>query len=86
MGCVSTITFGTFPKQSSWLYKRTKVVFHYDTSNAIMGTIVRHDQEKPFCGIIRLDDGRYVLISECQHAPELDSRHELVNGSPTLPD
>jgi hypothetical protein len=49
---------------------RTRVCFNYDTSKTIMGTIVRDDYEDPWRTIISLDDGRVVLGSECQHAPE----------------
>jgi len=57
------------PKQGNFLHLRTKVCFNYDTINFVMGTIVRDDAEQPFETIIRLDDGRYILSSECQHSP-----------------
>lgn len=69
MGVRSNIAIDKFPKQGNWLDKRTSVCFHYDTSKQIMGTIVRDDSEDPFVGIVRLDDGRYVLLTECQHSP-----------------
>lgn len=69
MGCVQNISMTSWPKQGSWLGKRTKVCFHYDTSHTIMGTIVRDDSEKPGVCIISLDDGRVVLSTECQHSP-----------------
>jgi len=71
MGNVQNITGGTFPTQGPWLGVRTKVCFHYDTSRTVMGTIVRDDNEEPWQTIIQLDDGRYVLGSECQHAPQI---------------
>jgi hypothetical protein len=47
-----------------------EVCFQYDTSRTIGGIIVRYDAELPHRGIIRLDDGRYVLTTECQfHIP-----------------
>jgi hypothetical protein len=49
---------------------RTKVIFHYGGPE-LMGTIVRDDFEEPWRTIIKLDDGRYILGSECQHAPEI---------------
>lgn len=61
---------GGYPQQGSWLNKRTKVCFCYDTSHTIMGTIVRNDNESPWEGIIRLDDGRFIFTGECQHSPE----------------
>lgn len=69
MGCVKNITHNLFPKQGLFIGKRTKVCFHYDTSNMIIGTYVRDDTETPYIGIIKLDDGRYVLYTECQHSP-----------------
>lgn len=69
MGIEENITISKFPQQGSWLGKRTKVCFHYDSSSYIMGTIVRDDAEKPFKTIISLDDGRVVLTTECMHAP-----------------
>lgn len=74
MGNHPLITATEFPKQGSWLGKRTRVCFHYDTSTVVGGTIVRDDvyvsEEIPCHTIIALDDGRYVLTTECQHSPE----------------
>lgn len=70
MGCVESVTFDHMPKQGGWLGKRTRVCFHYDTSRVVMGTIVRDDAEAPGVGIIALDNGRVVLMTECQHSPE----------------
>lgn len=69
MGCVANITRDTFPKQSSGLHDRVRVFFHYKSDAAVLGTVVRDDVEEPFKMIIRLDDGRYVLATECQYAP-----------------
>lgn len=69
MGCVKGIGFDEFPKQGDWLHKRVNVCFNYDTSRQIPGTIVRDDMAAPFLTIIRLDDGRHVLTTECQHSP-----------------
>lgn len=67
MGCVDGITFDMFPKQDKkFLNKRVKVYFYYDTSKFIRGYIVRYDINIPFRTIIKLDDGRYVLGTECQ--------------------
>lgn len=70
MGVVATVGFSSFPRQGSWLGKRTEVCFRYDTANTIMGTIVRDDEEEPWRTIIKLDDGRYIEASECQHSPK----------------
>jgi len=70
MGNLDNITYDTFPRQGNWIGRRVKVCFHYDTSRQIGGEIVRFDSEAPFVEIIALDDGRYVLTSECQYSPE----------------
>lgn len=75
MGVQPGITHNTFPKQGSWLGRRCKVCFDYDTSNTVLGTIRREDVEEPGCMIIELDDGRLVLSTECQY--------QLVNESGT---
>lgn len=69
MGVRSNIDINTFPKQGSQLGKRVEVCFHYNTEQTIRGVIVRDDDEHPFIAIIRLDDGRYVLTTECQYSP-----------------
>lgn len=66
MGCQSNIAIDIFPKQGSMLGKRVMVCFHFNTRLTIGGEVVRDDAEKPHVGIIRLDDGRYVLMTECQ--------------------
>lgn len=68
MGCVETINFYKFPNQSSWVNRRCKVTFMYDTSRYICGTIIRDDREEPFETLIRLDDGRVIRGAECQYS------------------
>lgn len=70
MGIVKTVGIDFMPKQGSWLGRRTKVCFRYDASRQLMGTIVRDDMEDPRRTIIALDDGRFVLDTECMHSPE----------------
>lgn len=70
MGVTASIDYERFPEQGSYLQKRTKVCFNYDTRRILMGTIVRDDHDAPGVGIIRLDDGRHILTTECQHSPE----------------
>lgn len=67
MGNVASISHDTFPKQACLIGHRVSVCFHYDTTHRLAGTIVRDDMEAPYEGIIRLDDGRYVRVSECQY-------------------
>lgn len=79
MVVVSNIDYQQFPRQGLYLGWRVKVCFKYDLENRVMGTIVRDDIEEPFRTIIRLDDGRFVLSTECQyslvafHFPMLDT-------------
>lgn len=68
MGVVQTIDYESFPKQGVWVGKRTKVCFKYDSSREIGGVFVRADREEPWVSIIRLDDGRHVLATECMHS------------------
>lgn len=68
MGCVENIDFYKFPKQSAYVNRRCKVTFRFDTSKYIPGTIIRDDREEPFETLIRLDDGRIILATECQYS------------------
>ena len=68
MGAVKTIAFDKWPKQGTFLGKRVKVCFHYDTSRTLDGTIVREDAEEPHVTIISLDSGKVVLSTECQYS------------------
>ena len=74
MGCVSTISYYNFPKQADETYKypsigkRVEVCYHYNTKLKHCGTIVRDDREEPYVTIIALDNGRYVLGTECQYS------------------
>lgn len=68
MGVVKNVGFSKFPKQGKFLKRRVEVCFNYDPSNRIEGEIVRDDSEEPGVLIIKLDDGRYVLATECMYA------------------
>jgi hypothetical protein len=67
MGIVENIRAHRFPRQSNYLGARVVVCFHFDTSMTIDGTVIRDDMEAPWQLIIRLDDGRHVLATECQY-------------------
>lgn len=67
MGCINSVGYGIFPEQGEELGKRVRVCFHYNTENNINGTVVRDDVSEPFKTIIALDDGRFVLSTECQY-------------------
>jgi hypothetical protein len=68
MGVVKSIGATEFPKQGSLVATRLKVCFNYDTTVTVGGTVVRDDIEHPYVCIIKLDDGRYVLATECQYS------------------
>lgn len=71
MGVHPNVSYDKHPKQGSFLNRRCKVIFGYSFTDPILyGTIVRDDMEEPFVTIIRLDNGRYVLATECQYSPE----------------
>ena len=69
MGVHKNITTNKFPRQGNSLGQRCKVMFHYDSDNEFMGTVIRDDMEEPFIKIIKLDNGRVVLTTECQWSP-----------------
>lgn len=74
MAVQPTISHDAFPKQGAFLHKRVTVCFNYDTSNQIGGVIVRDDAEEPGRAIIALDDGRYVLSTECMYSSEAPAK------------
>lgn len=70
MGHVDSIGFIRWPEQGCYLGCSVLVAFDYDTSMLLRGTVVRDDAEEPGRMIIALEDGRYVLSTECQYRPE----------------
>jgi hypothetical protein len=69
MGIVENVGYDQWPRQSDYLNSLVAVCFHYDASRTITGVIVRDDREAPHQMIIKLDDGRYVLSTECMWRP-----------------
>lgn len=69
MGAHKNITSNTFPKQGALLHQRLTCYFHWDTTKPVTGTVVRDDAEEPSRTIIHLDDGRFILATECQYSP-----------------
>lgn len=68
MAVVKNISLLEFPKQGSYLGRRVRVCFNYEAEFTILGTVVREDDEAPGLMIIKLDDDRYVLSTECQYS------------------
>lgn len=67
MGVHPNIGADRFPMQGRYFHARVNVCFDYDTSRLFPGRIVRDDTEEPGRLIIALDDGRFVLSTECQY-------------------
>ena len=64
MGVKSGISMDEWPEQGAFLNREVEVMFNYDSKRRIRGTVVRDDAQG--ITIIRLDDGRFVLGTECQ--------------------
>jgi len=67
MGCHPNISHDRFPRQGDFLDRRVKVMFNYGGPE-FEGVVVRDDIEEPGLAIIRLDDGRHVMTTECQYS------------------
>ena len=67
MGIVKNVGYDIFPKQSNNVGKSVKVCFRYNTKKLLNGEIVRDDIEEPYQTIIKLENGKYILASECQY-------------------
>lgn len=67
MGSDETINHERFPGQSADVGRRVVVAFGYNVQQVVRGKIVRDDTEYPHRTIIRLDDGRFVMGTECQY-------------------
>lgn len=67
MGCIATISHDKHPDQGPHYGRRVSVCFHFDASHTIGGTIVRDDAQEPYQTIIKTDDGRYLIATECQY-------------------
>jgi hypothetical protein len=69
MGVVQNITHDQFPEQGDMVGRHAKVCFRYDLHHQFDAVIVRDEREAPWVTILRLEDGRHVLASECQYSP-----------------
>ena len=69
MGNKQTITIDKFPAQGVFKGATVRVCFHFDVTKTVNGVVVRDDNEEPRIMIIKTDDGRYILATECQWQP-----------------
>jgi hypothetical protein len=67
MGVHENIGYDKFPDQGGALGQRVAVCFNFDYGHTLPGIVVRDDREAPYRLIIKLDDGRYVMATECQY-------------------
>lgn len=67
MGYHYNVDYEKFPAQGVFLNKECKVCFNY-ADRTIKGKIVRDDMEEPFKTIIQLEDGRFVMSTECMYS------------------
>lgn len=82
MGVERNVGYGRYPKQGDFLGRGCTVVFDYDTTTPLRGTVIRDDEEHPYRCIIRLNDGRVVLATECQYSPDPKGRKLSEHGAP----
>lgn len=66
MGYHKNIGPDRWPAQSVITGKRVVVIFNFDLSFQLEGTLVRDDTEEPDISIIMLDNGKALLTTECQ--------------------
>jgi hypothetical protein len=57
----------SYPKQGAYLNARVRVCFNYNTQIHFSGVIIRDDVESDCLTIIKLDDGRIIMGTECQY-------------------
>lgn len=74
MGVHQAIGYEKFPAQGAHLDATVDVCFGYATTRLVRGVVVRDDKVDPFVMIILLDDGRYVLSTECQYTIIADAK------------
>lgn len=67
MGLHKSISYDKFPRQGRLLGKQVKVAFHYQTKTLLNAVCVRDDVDEPYKTIFQLEDGRFVLATECQY-------------------
>lgn len=58
-----------YPKQGYYLNKEVLVCFNSDTSNIVLGKVIRDDIEEPGLMLIQLENGQVVKSTECCYQP-----------------
>lgn len=64
---IKNIGFGIYPKQGNDIGKRVIITYNHDWTIFEHGIIIRDDIEEPFMTVIKLDDDRVLLGTECQY-------------------
>lgn len=72
MGVKTGVSRFVWPEQGSCLGQRVDVMFNDDERNIIGGKVVRDDARGVM--IIKLDNGRYVLGTECQYRSQINDQ------------
>lgn len=80
MGVHKNIKSDYFPKQGAMLGVAVQVCFHYNRSVSFLGKCVRDDVEEPHRTIFKLNNGTYVLASECHYEPLWDDLRDNQRG------
>ena len=64
MGIVNNVAYDKYPMQRN-IGARVEVCYNYDISKKHAGVVVRSDCQEPYITIFKLDNGRYLLSTEC---------------------
>jgi hypothetical protein len=59
-----------FPPQTVRVGEKAELCLNYRSDQVMSATIVRDDAAAPWVTILRTDDGRHFLASECQYRPK----------------
>ncbi|WP_348725686.1 hypothetical protein [Parabacteroides goldsteinii] len=85
MGIEKNIDTNNFPKQYTTVEnsmggigRKVEVCFNYKANKTIPGVIIRDDKELPFRMLIRLNDGRIILGTECQYRALPDTDEKVI--------
>lgn len=79
MGVVKGISYDKFPKQRESVGKEIDVCFNYNANKFLKAIIVRDDAVEPLVTIFMLEDGRFILSTECHYRYIDNHMHEDVS-------